>query len=58
MMRPATPRVVHQVVVGLGGDGYRAVCSCGWRSLTSWDRAGVTRSRDDHKRRSRLQEIR
>ena len=57
MTNPAAPRI-HLVIVGLGGDGYRAVCSCGWRSLTSWDRAGVARSRNDHKRRSRLQEIR
>lgn len=51
-------RVVHQVVVGLGGDGYRAICTCGWRSQTSWDRSGVSRSSSDHKRRSIVQESR
>lgn len=51
-------RVVHQVVVGLGGNGFRATCTCGWRSHESWDRPEIARARDDHKLRARLQEIR
>jgi hypothetical protein len=45
---------VHQVIIGLGADGFRATCSCGWRSYTSWDRNAVAKERDEHKRRSRL----
>ena len=47
-------RTIHQVVIGLGGEGFRAICSCGWRSSTSWSRDGVASARDDHRRRSRL----
>lgn len=47
-------RIVHQVVVGLGGEGFRAICACGWRSDASWSRSDVVAARDDHKRRSRL----
>lgn len=50
-------RIVHQVVVGLGGDGFRAICACGWRSAASWTRDAVARARDDHKRRSRLESV-
>lgn len=44
----------HQVLVGLGGNGFRAVCCCGWRSYASWDRDRIAKERDEHKRRSRL----
>ena len=47
-------RVVHQIVIGLGGEGFRAICSCGWRSVASWSRDVVASARDDHRRRSRL----
>jgi len=47
----------HQIVVGLGYDGYRATCSCGWRSATSWSRDDVARERDTHKRRSQLRSV-
>jgi hypothetical protein len=49
--------VVHQNVIGLGGDGYRATCSCGWRSHASWDRGDVVKECDEHKRRSRLRSV-
>jgi len=49
--------MTHQCVVGLGGEGYRAICSCGWRSVASWDRSAVARARDDHKRRERLRSV-
>jgi hypothetical protein len=51
-------RVNHQVVVGLRVEGYCAICSCGWRSAISWDRSAIVRSRNDHKRRARLQDVR
>lgn len=50
------PLSIHQVVVGLGGDGFRAICSCGWRSHASWERPEIAQARDEHKRRVRLQE--
>lgn len=33
--------VVHWVVIGLGGRGFRAICTCGWRSEPSWKRSDV-----------------
>lgn len=52
-----TVRIIHQAVVGLGGEGFRAICSCGWRSTASWDRAHVAGERDHHKRRSTLRSV-
>jgi len=50
--------IVHEAIVGLSGDeGFRAICSCGWKSHASWDRAVVVRARDDHKRRSHLRSV-
>lgn len=51
-------RMNHQVVVGLRVEGFCAICTCGWRSDVSWDRRAIVRSRDGHKRRTRLQEVR
>jgi len=50
-------RAVHQVLIGLGGDGFRATCTCGWRSSTSGVRAVVAHERDEHKRRSQLRSV-
>jgi hypothetical protein len=47
-------RIIHPVVVGLGGEGFRAYCTCGWRSNTDWSRDVVARAGDEHKRRTRL----
>ena len=49
---------VHHVVVGLGGKGFRAICSCGWRSGLSWERAVVAQEGAEHKHATRLQEVR
>lgn len=49
--------VLHQVTLGFGYDGYRAICSCGWRSNVSWSRNEVARARDHHKRRSQLRSL-
>ncbi len=51
-------RVIHQAIIGLGGEGFRAICTYGWRSHTSWARDEIARVGDDHKRRTRLQEVR
>lgn len=51
------PSLGHQIIIGLGGNGFRADCTCGWHSHTSWVRDEVARARDDHKRRTRLQEV-
>ena len=50
-------RKIHQAVIGLGGDGFRAICSCGWRSAASWTRDDTAAARDDHMRRARLEAL-
>jgi hypothetical protein len=40
----------HYVIIGLGGNGFRASCGCGWSSEPSWDRAAVALTGDAHKR--------
>jgi len=52
-----TKRVVHQVVIGLGGEGFQAICICGWRSATSWGRADIAKAGSVHKRQTLLRSI-
>jgi hypothetical protein len=42
-------RQKHQTIVGLGGDGFRAQCTCGWASSTNKDRAIVAQAAGGHK---------
>jgi hypothetical protein len=51
-------RIVHHVSIGLGFNGYRAICSCGWRSDLSILRENVGKAHAEHKRRSLLQVVR
>ena len=37
------------------GEGFRAICSCGWRWSASWNRAAVAADRDGHKKQTRLE---
>jgi hypothetical protein len=50
-------QVVHQVIVGLGGEGFRAICVCGWKSTTSWVRDDVAKAGSEHKQQSQLRGI-
>jgi hypothetical protein len=47
-------RIAHQVVVGLGGEGFRAICSCGWRSARRWSRDAIASEGHEHRRQMRL----
>lgn len=40
----------HQIQIGLGGGGFRAICTCGWRSEQSWERTSALDPGRDHKR--------
>ena len=49
--------ILHQVTLGFGYDGYRAICSCGWRSIVSRTRDVAAKARDDHRSRTRLRSV-
>ena len=42
--------MAHQIVIGLGGNGFRAICSCGWRTGANWDRAVIIADSGRHKK--------
>lgn len=50
-------RIVHHVAVGLGADGFRAICSCGWRMEASWERSTVARAGRAHEHQSRAKDL-
>lgn len=48
----------HMIIIGLGADGFRATCTCGWRTTRqSWDREAVATAGNDHKIRQRLRSM-
>jgi hypothetical protein len=47
----------HQIVIGLGHDGFRAICSCGWQSAVNWSRVSVSQAGSVHQRRSQLESV-
>lgn len=50
-------RIVHHVAVEFGGNGFRAFCSCGWRTETSWERSDVARAGRAHEHQSRAKDL-
>ncbi len=50
-------RTVHQVVIALGGEGFRAICACGWLSETKGKRATIVQAGGEHKRRSQPRSV-
>lgn len=46
----------HLILIGLGGNGFRAICDCGWQSNTNWTRAMVAQAGNVHKRSSQCEE--
>jgi hypothetical protein len=51
------PRHLHHTTLGLGYDGFRAICSCGWRSIVTPSRQSAANAREDHRRGAQLRSV-